>query len=78
VSPLAVKKAISARTLPFTGTEFQALQIHHWFRSLKARANKEEWSLIHDITFHDLRHDFAHRPAPLDGLSRRWLTTWGT
>jgi hypothetical protein len=24
VSPLAVKKAISAGTLPFTGTEFQA------------------------------------------------------
>lgn len=32
-----------------------------WFRSLKARANKEEWSLIQDVTFHDLRHDFAHR-----------------
>jgi site-specific recombinase XerD len=40
---------------------FTEAGIHHWFRSLKARANKEEWSLIHDITFHDLRHDFAHR-----------------
>ena len=40
---------------------FTEAGIHHWFRSLKARANKEEWNLIHDVTFHDLRHDFAHR-----------------
>lgn len=35
--------------------------IHHWFRSLKAKATKDEWEYIKDITFHDLRHDFAHR-----------------
>ena len=35
--------------------------IHHWLRTLKARATKAEWELIHDISFHDLRHDFAHR-----------------
>ena len=35
--------------------------IHQWFRTLKARATKPEWELIQDITFHDLRHDFAHR-----------------
>ena len=35
--------------------------IHHWFRTLKARATKGQWELIHDLTFHDLRHDFAHR-----------------
>ncbi len=35
--------------------------IHHWFRALKAGANKKEWDLIHDITYHDLRHDWAHR-----------------
>jgi site-specific recombinase XerD len=35
--------------------------IHHWFRSLKAQANQKEWELIHDITYHDLRHDWAHR-----------------
>jgi len=40
---------------------FTEAGIHHWFRSLKAQANKEEWGLIHDVTFHDLRHDFAHR-----------------
>jgi integrase len=35
--------------------------IHHWFRTLKAKATHEVWELIHDVTFHDLRHDFAHR-----------------
>jgi site-specific recombinase XerD len=35
--------------------------IHHWFRSLKHQANKEQWELIADLSFHDLRHDFAHR-----------------
>lgn len=35
--------------------------IHHWFRALKAQARKSEWDLIADISYHDLRHDFAHR-----------------
>ena len=35
--------------------------IHHWFRALKHQANKEQWDLIADLSFHDLRHDFAHR-----------------
>ncbi len=35
--------------------------IHHWLRTLKAGATKDQWELIHDLTFHDLRHDFAHR-----------------
>jgi site-specific recombinase XerD len=35
--------------------------IHHWFRTLKAGATKDQWELIHDLPFHDLRHDFAHR-----------------
>jgi integrase len=36
--------------------------IHHWFRTLKTQARQgEEWEQIKDITFHDLRHDFAHR-----------------
>ncbi|MEQ8673635.1 MAG: tyrosine-type recombinase/integrase [Aggregatilineales bacterium] len=35
--------------------------IHHWLRSLKVSAKKDEWELIGDISFHDLRHDFAHR-----------------
>jgi site-specific recombinase XerD len=35
--------------------------IHHWFRNLKAQATKDKWEQIADLTFHDLRHDFAHR-----------------
>lgn len=35
--------------------------LHHWFRTLKQRAAADERSLIADISFHDLRHDFAHR-----------------
>jgi site-specific recombinase XerD len=35
--------------------------LHQWFRTLKKQARKEEWELVQDITFHDLRHDFAHR-----------------
>ena len=35
--------------------------IHHWLRTLKKKATKDEWELISDITFHDFRHDFAHR-----------------
>ncbi len=35
--------------------------IHSWFRVLKQQANKEEWALIAPLSFHDLRHDFAHR-----------------
>lgn len=35
--------------------------IHYWFRILKRQATSEEWELIKDLSFHDLRHDFAHR-----------------
>ncbi len=35
--------------------------VHHWLRTLKKRATKDEWELTSDVTFHDFRHDFAHR-----------------
>ncbi len=35
--------------------------LHHWFRALKRQAAPDEGRLIAPITFHDLRHDFAHR-----------------
>lgn len=34
---------------------------HHWFRSLKAQATSLEQAVIADISFHDLRDDFASR-----------------
>lgn len=52
------------RTYVFTSQRSERLTeegIHHWFRTLKAGATKGQWELIHDLTFHDLRHDFAHR-----------------
>ena len=39
---------------------FTEAGIHHWFRTLKQQANKDQWEKIGDLTFHDLRHDFAH------------------
>src|SRR6266487_1611638 len=48
----------------FTSQRSQRLSedgIHYWFRTLKQQANKEEWELTGSLTFHDLRHDFAHR-----------------
>ena len=33
----------------------------HLWSALRARATHSQWDLIHMVTFHDLRHDFAHR-----------------
>jgi len=35
--------------------------IHYWFRTLKAQATSDQWAVIEDLTFHDLRYDFAYR-----------------
>lgn len=35
--------------------------IAHWWRRLRVTATKDEWELVGDVTFHDLRHDFGHR-----------------
>jgi len=35
--------------------------IHPWFCSIRRRATKDQWEKIADLSFHDLRHDFAHR-----------------
>ncbi len=48
----------------FTSQRSQRLTeagIHHWFRTLKERATSENWDTIANLSFHDLRHDFAHR-----------------
>jgi site-specific recombinase XerD len=41
--------------------------LHHWFRSLKQQATVDEQVVITDISFHDLRDDFASR-----ALSAGW------
>jgi site-specific recombinase XerD len=40
--------------------------ISHLWAQLKARASHDEWQLIAPITFHDLRHDWAHRARAAD------------
>jgi site-specific recombinase XerD len=35
--------------------------IHQWFQEVRLSASVKEATLIDDITFHDLRHDFGHR-----------------
>ncbi|MEJ7842919.1 MAG: tyrosine-type recombinase/integrase [Rubrobacter sp.] len=40
---------------------FSEAGVHHWFRKLRSKATRNEWELVSDVTFHDLRHDFAHR-----------------
>lgn len=35
--------------------------IEHLWAGLKAQATREQWELVQDITFHALRHDWAHR-----------------
>lgn len=35
--------------------------IMHLWDGLKATSTKDEWALIQSVTFHDLRHDWAHR-----------------
>jgi len=35
--------------------------IEHLWMQVKHKGTHEEWKLIAEVTFHDLRHDFAHR-----------------
>jgi site-specific recombinase XerD len=35
--------------------------IEHLWAQFKRQGSYEEWQLIADVTFHELRHDFAHR-----------------
>jgi site-specific recombinase XerD len=41
--------------------------IHHWFRTVKALARRDEWLYVADISYHDLRHDFACQVTPESG-----------
>ena len=54
----------TARTYVFTSQRSGRLTeegIYYWFRTLKAQATEDQREVIADLTFHDLRHDFAHR-----------------
>jgi site-specific recombinase XerD len=54
----------ASRTYVFRSQRSERLTeegIHYWFRTLKAQATQDQWAMIQDLTFHDLRHDFAYR-----------------
>jgi len=54
----------TARTYVFTSQRSGRLTeegIYYWFRTLKEQATEDQREVIADLTFHDLRHDFAHR-----------------
>ena len=51
----------SARHRPPQRGPQASSRVHRERRALKAKATKEEWDLVGDVTYHDLRHDFAHR-----------------
>jgi site-specific recombinase XerD len=52
------------RTYVFTSQRSERLTeegIYYWFRTLKAQASEDQWEVIEELSFHDLRHDFAQR-----------------
>ncbi|GER90531.1 hypothetical protein KDW_46930 [Dictyobacter vulcani] len=52
------------RTYVFTSQRSDRLTeegIHYWFRTLKTLASPTQREMIQDLTFNDLRHDFACR-----------------
>ncbi|EFH86403.1 tyrosine-type recombinase/integrase [Ktedonobacter racemifer] len=53
------KKRVSAGEVD--GWRWSEDGIHQWWQQLKSLARAAEYELINDVTFHDLRHDFAHR-----------------
>lgn len=61
---LEAKQRRSGSPYVFTSQRAERLTengVHRWFTTLRSIARKDEWELIADVTFHDLRHDFAHR-----------------
>ena len=54
----------TARTYVFTSQRSERLTeegISYWFRTLKMQSTENQRDVIQDLTFHDLRYDFAHR-----------------
>jgi site-specific recombinase XerD len=58
------------------GWRFTEDGIHQWFQSLKTAATMGEFTYIQDITFYDLRHDFACRARQEGNLSESELAIY--
>ncbi|MFL9455941.1 MULTISPECIES: tyrosine-type recombinase/integrase [Nostocales] len=58
--------------------------IHRWWKNIKSLALPQEYPLIESVTFHDLRHDFAHRMCQAGWTLEQvayylgHMTKWGT
>jgi site-specific recombinase XerD len=57
------------------GWRLRESAIHAWFQELRWAAAPEEWELIGELTFHDLRRDFAFR-ARETGFSETELAAY--
>src|SRR5437588_9560405 len=52
------------RTYVFTSQRSERLTeegIYYWFRTLKAQGSRDQRAVIEELSFNDLRHDFAYR-----------------
>jgi site-specific recombinase XerC len=52
------------RTYVFTSQRSERLTeegIYYWFRTLKAQGSRDQRAVIEDLSFNNLRHDFAYR-----------------
>src|SRR6266550_3770249 len=59
------------RTYVFTSQRSERLTeegIYYWFRTLKAQGSGDQRAVIEELSFNDLRHDFAYRAR-----AARWL-----
>ena len=59
------------RTYVFTSQRSERLTeegIYYWFRTLKAQGSRNQQAVIEDLSFNNLRHDFAYRARVA-----RWL-----
>ena len=54
----------SQRPYVFTSQRSERLTeegIYYWFRTLKAQGSRDQRAVIEELSFNDLRHDFAQR-----------------
>src|SRR6266704_3579954 len=72
------------RTYVFTSQRSERLTeegIYYWFRTLKAQGSRDQRAVIEDLSFNDLRHDFAQRARAAGWLPEEvayylGLVTW--
>src|SRR2546429_4581781 len=80
------------RTYVFTSQRSERLTeegIYYWFRTLRAQGSRDKQAVIEDLSFNDLRHDFAQRARAagwlpeevaycLGQVTQHWMTALQT